>query len=48
MSEFKQGDMILVGQNNPKEREFVAMDGSGYVCRGDPVLIIKCGRKLAK
>ena len=35
MSEFKQGDMILVGQNNPKEREFVAMDGSGYVCRGE-------------
>ena len=30
----KQGEMILAGQYNPVEREFMTMDGGGYVCRG--------------
>ena len=36
MSDFnpKQGEMISVGSNNKTEREFVAMDGPSYICRG--------------
>ena len=36
MSDFKpmQGEMISVGSHNKTEREFVAMDGLIYICRG--------------
>ena len=45
----KQGEMILVGQYNPVEREFVAMDGEGYLCRGEAgtgYLFWRCAKPL--